>query len=376
VLKTDELSEVKEQFLASLNHELRTPLSGILGMTDLLLETSLSEEQKEYVGSARVCAENLLEILNVTLEFSALSGNRIKLEETEFSLRETLEGVMSEFAFKAEAKGIKLIHNLDQNLPYAVLADAVRLRQMLRHLVANGVKFTNQGEVEISAWASAVEPNSALIAIRIRDTGIGIAPNQLGSIFECFRQVETGLARSYPGLGLGLAVVQKLAVLLNASLSVASDVGQGSTFTVNLPLRIAPDPGLRIADPKAIRGRVLVVEDNPIAQTIASHALRRQSFEVECAGDGAAAIEAAASSSFDLILMDLQMPGVDGFQATERIRNLPGYAEVPIIALTANCSADYQERCVIYGMQGFLAKPVRTRQLVQTVERFLEAVPR
>lgn len=376
MLKTDELSEVKEQFLASLNHELRTPLSGILGMTDLLLETSLSEEQKEYVGSARVCAENLLEILNVTLEFSALSGNRIKLEETEFSLRETLEGVMSEFAFKAEAKGIKLIHNLDQNLPYAVLADAVRLRQMLRHLVANGVKFTNQGEVEISAWASAVEPNSALIAIRIRDTGIGIAPNQLGSIFECFRQVETGLARSYPGLGLGLAVVQKLAVLLNASLSVASDVGQGSTFTVNLPLRIAPDPGLRIADPKAIRGRVLVVEDNPIAQTIASHALRRQSFEVECAGDGAAAIEAAASSSFDLILMDLQMPGVDGFQATERIRNLPGYAEVPIIALTANCSADYQERCVIYGMQGFLAKPVRTRQLVQTVERFLEAVPR
>jgi len=376
VLKTDELSEVKEQFLASLNHELRTPLSGILGMTDLLLETSLSEEQKEYVGSARVCAENLLEILNVTLEFSALSGNRIKLEETEFSLRETLEGVMSEFAFKAEAKGIKLIHNLDQNLPYAVLADAVRLRQMLRHLVANGVKFTNQGEVEISAWASAVEPNSALIAIRIRDTGIGIPPNQLGSIFECFRQLETGLARNYPGLGLGLAVVQKLAVLLNASVSVASDVGQGSTFTVNLPLRIAPDPGLRISDPKAMRGRVLVVEDNPIAQTIASHALRRQSFEVECAGDGAAAVEAAASSSFDLILMDLQMPGVDGFQATERIRNLPGYAEVPIIALTANCSADYQERCVIYGMQGFLAKPVRTRQLVQTVERFLEAVPR
>ena len=136
------------------------------------------------------------------------------------------------------------------------------------------------------------------------------------------------------------------------------------------------DPGLRITDLKTMRGRVLVVEDNPIAQTIASHALRRQSFEVECAGDGAAAIEAAASSSFDLILMDLQMPGVDGFQATERIRNLPGYAEIPIIALTANCSADYQERCVIYGMQGFLAKPVRTRELVQTVERFLEAVPR
>ena len=376
MLKTDELSEVKEQFLASLNHELRTPLSGILGMTDLLLETSLTEEQKEYVGSARVCAENLLEILNVTLEFSALSGNRVQLEENEFSLRETLEGVLSEFAFKAESKGLKLIHNFDENLPSSVVADAVRLRQMLRHLVANGVKFTNQGAVEISAWASAMEPTSALIAIRIRDTGIGIAPNQLGAIFECFRQLETGLARNYPGLGLGLAVVQKLALLLNASISVTSDVGQGSTFTVNVPLRLPADPGLRSSDVKTVRGRVLVVEDNPIAQTIASHALRRQSFEVECAGDGAAAVEAAASSSFDLILMDLQMPGVDGFQATERIRNLPGYSEVPIIALTANCSADYQERCAIYGMQGFLAKPVRTRQLVQTVERFLEAVPR
>ncbi len=376
VLKTDELSEVKEQFLASLNHELRTPLSGILGMTDLLLETTLSEEQKEYVGSARVCAENLLEILNVTLEFSALSGNRIRLEETEFSLREMLEGVIAEFAFKAETKGLKLVSKFDESLPYAVLADALRLRQMLRHLVANAVKFTNQGDVEISACSTPVEPDIAQIMIRIRDTGIGIAPNQLGSIFECFRQIETGLARNYPGLGLGLAVVQKLAVLLNASITVASDVGKGSIFTVSVPLRLAADPATRTPDVKTMRGRVLVVEDNPIAQTIASHALRRQSFDVECAGNGAAAVEAAANGTFDLILMDLQMPGVDGFQATERIRTLPGYADVPIIALTANCSADYQERCVIYGMQGFLAKPVRTRQLVQTVERFLEAVPR
>lgn len=374
MLKTDELSEVKEQFLASLNHELRTPLSGILGMTDLLLETSLTEEQKDYVGAARVCAENLLEILNVTLEFSALSANHIQLEETEFSLQDTLAGVLSEFTFKAQAKSLKLIHNFDKNLPSAVVADPLRLRQMLSHLVANAVKFTNQGEVEISAWPGPTEDNSVPVTIQIRDTGIGIAPNQLGAIFECFRQLETGLARNYPGLGLGLAVVQKLAVLLGASLTVTSQVGQGSTFTIHLPVRLPIDLGPRIV--KTMKGRVLVVEDNPIAQTIASHALRRQSFEVECAGDGAAAVEAATKCSFDLILMDLQMPGVDGFQATERIRSLPGYSEIPIIALTANCSIDYQERCVNSGMQGFLAKPVRTRELVQTVERFLEAVPR
>ena len=376
MLKTDELSEVKEQFLASLNHELRTPLSGILGMTDLLLETSLTEEQKDYVGAARVCAENLLEILNVTLEFSALSANHIQLEENEFSLHETLTGVLSEFAFKAQAKGLKLLHSFHDNVPTAVVADPLRLRQMLSHLVANAVKFTNQGEVEIRAWSGALKNDRVPVTIQVRDTGIGIAPNQLGDIFECFRQLETGLARSYPGLGLGLAVVQKLAVLLGASVSVSSQVGSGSTFTVQIPVRLPTEVGPRVPGVKTVKGRVLVVEDNPIAQTIASHALRRQSFEVECAGDGAAAVEAATKCSFDLILMDLQMPGVDGFQATERIRNLPGYSEIPIIALTANCSADYQERCVNSGMQGFLAKPVRTRELVQTVERFLEAVPR
>lgn len=375
MLKTDELTGVKEQFLASLNHELRTPLSGVLGMTDLLLETSLTDEQKEYVSAARVCAENLLEVLNATLEFSALSANHVRLEETEFSLRQTLEGVTDEYASKAEAKGLKLIRKLDANLPHAVIADALRLRQILCHLLANAVKFTNQGEVEISAWAGDARDNRVPVTIRIRDTGIGIPPDQLGSIFECFRQLQTGLSRSYPGLGLGLAVVQKLVVLLDGSITVSSELGCGSTFSLCLPLRLPADAGSKTGDTKSARGRVLLVEDNPVAQTIASHALRRQAFEVECACDGAAAVEAAAKSNFDLILMDLQMPGVDGFQATERIRKLPGYAEVPIIALTANCSMDYQERCANSGMQGFLAKPVRTRELVHTVEKFLEAVP-
>src|SRR5260370_5212901 len=343
VLKTDELSDVKEQFLASLNHELRTPLSGILGMTDLLLETSLTEEQKDYVGAARVCAENLLEILNVTLEFSALSANHIRLEETEFSLQDTLAGVLSEFAFKAEAKNLELIQKWDKKLPPAVVADPLRLRQMLSHLLANAVKFTNQGEVEISAWPGPTEGNNIPVTIQIRDTGIGIAPNQLGAIFECFRQLETGLARNYPGLGLGLAVVQKLAVLLGASLTVTSQVGQGSTFTIHLALRVPTDLGPRKPVVKTMKGRVLVVEDNPIAQTIASHALRRQSFEVECAGDAAGAVEAATNSGLFPILMDLHRPGVVGLQSTERLRNLPLYSERRLLWFAATCSIDYQE---------------------------------
>ena len=376
-LKTDDLRDVQGQFLASLNHEIRTPLSGILGMTDLLLETPLTEDQFEYVGAARVCAENLLEILNVTLEYSALAANQVLLEETEFSLRDALHGVLGEFAAKAEAKELRLVRTLDSSLPDMVVGDPLRLRQILWHLVANGVKFTREGYVEVAASATASKERRAQVTIRVQDTGIGIAPHQLAEIFESFRQLETGLSRNHSGLGLGLAVAQKLVALLDGSISVESELGKGSVFTVILPFQLPVEPGAASDDAKKTRGRVLVVDDNSIAQTIACHALRRQSFEVECAGDGMLALQAASSSRFDVILMDLQMPGWDGFETVEQIRQLPGYRNTPIIAVTANCSDDYRARSVKCGMQDFLAKPVRTRDLVQAVEKQLaeEATP-
>lgn len=374
MLKKDELSELKGQFLASLNHEIRTPLSGILGMTDLLLETPLSEDQREYASATRTSAENLLEILNLTLEFSALLANNIRLDETEFSLTETLEGVMAEFGPKACSKDLILIRNFDAALPNTVIGDALRLRQLLVHLVGNAIKFTNQGEVEVRAFAGGPAQFGVPVTIEVRDTGIGIKPDQLAVIFEGFRQLENGLARTYPGLGLGLAVAQKLAELLNGSISVESRVGTGSTFSVRVPFRMAADSNARADDPK-VYARILVVDDNAVAQTIASHALRRHGYQVECVGNGLAAIEAVSSAKFDLILMDLQMPGLDGFHTAEMIRSRPGYAEVPIVAVTANCSPDYRDRCLGQGMQDFLAKPVRTIDLVETVEKHLEAVP-
>src|SRR5665213_1054713 len=226
-LKTDELREVQGQFLASLNHEIRTPLSGILGMTDLLLETLLTEDQREYVGAARLCAENLLEILNVTLEYSVLSASHVLLEETEFSLRDTLEGVLGEFAIKAEAKGLRLVRSLDGNLPEMVVGDPQRLRQIVSHLLGNGVKFTREGQVEVAASATAGPDRQVSLSLGVRDTGIGIAPNQLTEIFQSFRQLETGLSRNHAGLGLGLAVAQKLVALLNGSISVDSELGKG-----------------------------------------------------------------------------------------------------------------------------------------------------
>ena len=193
-LKADDLREVQGQFLASLNHEIRTPLSGILGMTDLLLETPLSDDQREYVGATRLCAENLLEILNVTLEYSALSANQILLEESEFSIRDTIHGVLGEFAAKAGAKGLGLARSLDGSLPETVVGDPLRLRQIMWHLVGNGVKFTREGLVEVTASA-VVKDRRAHVTIRVRDTGIGIAPDQLAEIFDSFRQLETGLIK-------------------------------------------------------------------------------------------------------------------------------------------------------------------------------------
>jgi two-component system sensor histidine kinase/response regulator len=370
-MKTDELSELKGHFLASLNHEIRTPLSGILGMSDLLLETNLSEEQRDYVGASRLCAENLLEILNATLEFSALSANHINLEETEFAIREMIEGVVGEFAFKAKSKGLKLRYSCDGSLPDAVVCDALRLRRLLWHLIGNAIKFTHQGEVDVIASASPAAELGVMVTIEVRDTGIGIPPDRLNSIFESFHQLESGLARNYPGLGLGLAVAQKLAILLRGGITVASQLGVGSTFTVRLPLRLHAEVAGLASGVSNIRGRILVVDDNSIAQTIASHVLRRYAYQVECASDGPAAIVQASLSKFDLILMDLQMPGMDGFQTAKSIRGVRGYAETPILAVTANCSSDYRDLCLHNGMQGFLSKPVQSRELVKAVEKYL-----
>jgi CheY-like chemotaxis protein len=370
-LQTDLLRNLQDEFLASLNHEIRTPLSGILGMTDLLLETPLSDDQREYASAARLCAENLLELLNVTLEYSALSANHVRLEESEFPVGETLRGVLNEFAAKAEAKGLCLDAKLDKSLPATAIGDPLRVRQILWHLLANAVKFTREGNVEISAsLTAATNSGPCTIVIAVRDTGIGIPLERLNQIFDSFCQLETGLARSHGGLGLGLAVVQKLVQLLKGKIHVTSEYGKGSVFTVQLPLRTA-SVAPRLESLSKSRGRVLVIDDNNVAQTIASHALRRQSFEVQCAADGPQAFDAASKSRFDVILIDLQMPGWDGFETAGRIRELPGYREIPMIAVTANCSDDYRARCVSCGMQDFLPKPVRTRDLVQTVEKYL-----
>ncbi len=367
----DDISVIKRQFLASLNHEIRTPLSGILGMSDLLLETSLSADQKEYVDATRTCAENLLGLLNGALEYSALSASHVRAEETEFPLRETLNSVLTEFLPKAEAKGLELIRNFDSRLPEAAVGDAVRLRQLLIHLLSNAIKFTDQGEVEMAVFGSRADDHALSLSIVVRDTGIGIPPDRVRSIFDGFQRLHRDAVGDHSGgLGLGLAVSQKLAMLLNGTITVQSELGRGSTFFVDIPLRLTVEVPKPEPESEKARIRVLVVDDNVIAQTVASHALRRRHYEVQCAGDGLEALEAASRSRFDMILLDLQMPGLDGFLTAERLRKMPQYVRTPIVAVTANCSDADRERCIKVGMQGFLAKPVGIKELVSMVEQY------
>ena len=368
-----ELDQLKSAFLASLNHEIRTPLSGLLGMTDLLLETSLDEEQREYASTAKLCAENLLHILNATLEYSALESGQVQLEHSEFSLKELLDSVLEQQAPHAQVKGLRLFSTVTSPLPETLIGDPGRIKQVLSHLLDNAIKFTHHGSIELHL--SAVGPvegrndESVVLTAAVRDTGVGIPVAQRERIFDSFHQLEEGLSRGYAGLGLGLALVRKLLSLMDGEIAVVSEPGEGSTVTVKLPLRI---PAPVAIDRKPSFGKaavILAVDDNPVGMTVLKHALARHCLEVDSASDGRGAIEAASRRPYDLILMDLQMPEMDGLEATAHIRRLPGYQDVPIIALTADISDQTRQECLRSGMQGFITKPVDAGGLWKSIQR-------
>jgi CheY-like chemotaxis protein len=367
----EDLERLKGTFLASLNHEIRTPLSGILGMADLLLETNLDDEQREYVNATRLCAESLFEILNATLEYSALEAGQFSLDESEFSLRELIESTLAQQALKADAKGLKIHATYDAGLPETMVGDAPRLRQLLSHFLANAIKFTHTGGVELRIVRDRECPE--ILRVEVEDTGIGIPADQVGKIFESFRQVDSGLSRNYPGLGLGLALARKLALLMHGEISVVSTPGVGSTFTLAIPIRAAVTEAEGALASRETGPAVLAVEDNAVGLTILKRALARRHVNVDGAMSGPAALAAASRRHYDLVLMDLQMPGMNGLETMEAMRKIPGYDAVPILALTADFSDELRDRCLRRGMQAFLSKPVEAVELWAVVSKFLNA---
>jgi len=364
---------------------MRTPLTGILGITDLLQETPLTAEQREYVAIVRSCAESLHDVLNATLEFASLSAGQARREDAPFGLRLCLDSLAQEHEAKARARGLAFRYELSGTVPEVVMGDEIRLRALLSQLLGNAVKFTPAGRIELRVRGQGGGTGPCWLDVEVHDSGIGIPADKLGRIFESFDQAGDNAVdstvRQYAGLGLGLALARELTALLDGEITVESAVGEGSVFRVRLPIHPAHEQtALKVYAAAASapmvapgRPRVLLVEDNRVSQRIVSHMLERASFESAAVETGMDAVRAASGGQFDVVLMDLNLPGIDGIETAYRLRRLPGYAHTPVVALTANAGSEYRELCRQHGLQGFLPKPVQAEELVRTLEECLTA---
>lgn len=376
-------ARAREKFLASISHEIRTPLNAVIGMTYLLDDTALGPEQESYLAAIRFSADTLLSLINDVLDISKLEAGGVVLEEIPFRLDSLLRELSAASRFDAERKGLRLDLLLGSGLERTWIGDPTRIRQVLVNLVSNAIKFTDHGSVEIAALVWESDPTSPMIEISVSDSGIGIAPEKRAAIFEPFAQERADTARKFGGTGLGLAIVQEIVHQMRGTIDVRDRVGGGTVFTVRLPLTAAPIESLPGGELEEVRpelelagARVLVVEDNRLNQVVASRILRRFGALVTLAGGGEEALRLLASTEFDLVLMDVQMPDLDGYATTRRVRRELKLApeRLPILALTASVLPDERVRAAAAGMNDFIAKPFDPDRIRQVIRGHLQAV--
>jgi signal transduction histidine kinase/HPt (histidine-containing phosphotransfer) domain-containing protein len=381
-------NEAKSQFLANVSHELRTPMNAILGMTELALGEELSPAVRDYLTTAKESADVLLELLNEILDLSRMEAGKFQLEPVPFSPQRVVEQTLKAVSVRAAEKGLKLRGDLPADLPDSLFGDALRLRQMLVNLVGNAIKFTPRGEVTVRARnCPPGDFPGCLLEFAVSDTGIGIAAEDQERIFAPFTQADASMTRGYGGSGLGLAITSHLVHLMGGRIWVESQLGQGSTFLFTVKLALPPgaataaetargDGMSRQAPPArtppAARSlRILLAEDNPANQKVGRYILQRHGHRVEVAGNGQEAVARVSGEDFDLVLMDVQMPTMDGFRATAAIRALadPRKATLPIVAMTAHAMKGDQQRCLAAGMDGYITKPIDSQNLLDTILR-------
>jgi len=383
--RAENASRAKTDFLAMMSHEMRTPLHGVTTMIALLAESPLDATQREYASIAMKSGESLLAVIDDLLEMTRLDAGGVTLEERSVELRALVIEVLRAFEPQAAEKGLRLTSDVSAEVPAQLVGDPTRLRQILTNLVGNAVKFTSAGEVAIRMLIPDEAP--AVLQIEVRDTGIGIPSEALPNLFEAFTQADSSITRRFGGTGLGLAICHRLVGLMGGTISVQSAVHAGSTFRVRVPLRIphAVDAGTSsggdaLSPQDASAGdagsrRILLVEDNPFNQLVASHMLGKLGHRVEVAANGLIAVATCAREDFDLILMDCHMPEMDGFEATRtiRARQQPGQTRVPIVAMTADAMAGTRQACLDAGMDDYVAKPVTKDTLEALIKRWTRA---